>query len=57
MANKNTKKAKKAGFCSMKDMNSNGNKIFKGSCCDTSWDNPKSNRRGRKIYKRAASNE
>ena len=52
MANSNTKQARKLGFCSMDDMVRNGNKIFKGSCCDTSWDNPKSNKRSRKTYKK-----
>jgi hypothetical protein len=42
--NRKTAHARKKGFCSTKDMEQNGNKIFKGSECDTSWDNPKSNR-------------
>jgi len=52
MANKNTKQARSLGFCSSYDMKNNGNKIFKGSCCDTSWDNPNSNKKGRKVYKK-----
>ena len=55
MANKNTKHARSKGFCSMDDMNSNGNKIFKGSTCDTAWDNPNSKRTSRKQYKPKAS--
>ena len=49
--NKNTKYAKSKGFCSMHDMNTGGDKVFKGSCCDTSWDSPNSNKRGRKVFK------
>jgi len=52
MANKNTKHARSKGFCSMDDMNSNGNKIFKGTSCDTAWDNENSKKRSRKIYKK-----
>jgi hypothetical protein len=52
MANKNTKYARSKGFCSMDDMNSNGNKIFKGTSCDTAWDNKNSKKRSRKIYKK-----
>ena len=56
MSNKNTKRARKAGFCSQKDQERNGNQIFKGSCCDTSWDNKNSNKRSRKIYRKQAAN-
>jgi hypothetical protein len=52
MANKNSKYARSKGFCSMDDMNSNGNKIFSGSICDTAWDNKNSKRKSRKIYKK-----
>ena len=56
MANKNTKRARAKGFCSMDDMNNNGNTIYKGDCCDTAWDNKNSNHRSRKNYsKRPAS--
>ena len=54
MANKNTKRAKANGYCSLKDMQNDGNKIFKGSACDTAWDNKNSNKRARKIYKKQA---
>lgn len=53
MANKNTIQARKAGYCSMDDMNRDGNKIFKGSCCDTAWDNKNSKKKIRKVYKKA----
>lgn len=56
MANKKTKRARKAGFCSQKDQNNNGNKIFTGSCCDTSWDAKASKHRSRKIYRKQAQN-
>lgn len=53
MANKNSKYAQKRGFSSMDDMNrSGGNQIFKGSYCNTAWDNPNSNKNARKVYKR-----
>jgi len=51
--NKNSKQARKAGFASKKDQNNNGTKIFKGSCCDTSWNAPASKHRSRKVYKNA----
>jgi hypothetical protein len=54
MANKNTKQANKAGFASKKDQNNNGAKIFQGTCCDTSWNNPNSNHKSRKQYKKNA---
>jgi hypothetical protein len=38
--NQNTKFAKKHGFSSMHDMNTNGNKVFEGAICNTAWDNP-----------------
>lgn len=52
MANKNTKQARKAGFASKKDQINNGTRIFEGSNCDTSWDNPNSKHRKRKQYGR-----
>lgn len=55
--NKNTARARKEGFCSMDDMNRNGNKTFKGSCCDTSWDNKNSKKTSRKTYKKQQPNE
>ncbi len=55
MANKNTRQARAAGFSSKKDENNNGNKIFKGSTCDTAWDNPNSKKTSRKQYQRKAS--
>ena len=57
MANRKTTQARKAGFCSMKDMLSNGNKIFQGSCCDTSWDNKNSKKTSRKVYKKPQSHD
>ncbi len=54
MANKNTRQAKKAGFCSKKDQNNNGAKIFTGTSCDTSWDNPNSKKTRRKQYQQKA---
>jgi len=54
MANRNTKQAHRAGFASKKDQNNNGTKLFKGSCCDTSWDNPNSKKTRRKQYQRKA---
>ena len=51
MANKNTRQARAAGFCSKKDQNNNGAKIFAGSVCDTRWDNPNSKRNSRKQYR------
>lgn len=50
MANKNTKLARKHGFASMKDMQTNGTKTYKGDCCDTSWGNKNSKKRSRKNY-------
>lgn len=52
MANKKTRLARKHGFASLKDMQNNGTKIVKGTCVDTSWDNPNSKHRVRKIYKK-----
>lgn len=52
MANKNTELARKHGYCSLKDMQNNGNKIYKGDICDTSWDNKNSRKRTRKIYRK-----
>ena len=49
--NKNTVRAKKAGYCSMDDANRDGNRIFKGKTCDTAWDAPLSNKRCKKIYR------
>jgi hypothetical protein len=54
MANTNTKQARNAGFASKKDQNSNGTKLFSGSCCDTCWDNPNSKKTRRKQYQRKA---
>ena len=50
--NKNSKRARKAGFCSSQDQNTNGNKIFKGTACDTSWDAKASKHRSRKVYRK-----
>jgi hypothetical protein len=57
MANRKTKLARKMGFCSQKDMLSNGEKIFAGSCCYTSWDNKNSKKNGRKVYKKQQPND
>jgi len=54
MANKNTKQARRAGFASKKDQSNNGTRIFAGSNCDTSWDNPNSKHRKRKQPARKA---
>lgn len=35
MANKNTRRARKAGFASRFDQLNNGTKTFKGGCCNT----------------------
>lgn len=56
MANKNTKSARANGFSSSKDMNGGGNKIFKGSSCDTAWDNPNSKKTTRKVFKKKGEN-
>jgi len=48
--NRNTKRSRKAGYCSMKDMNTDGNKIEKGKECNTAWNNPFSNRRSPHRY-------
>ena len=52
--NKNTRQSRKHGFCSMDDMQSNGNKVFSGKECNTAWNNPNSNRRSAHVYKRPA---
>ena len=57
MANRNTKMARKMGFCSLYDMQNNGNKIFKGLCCDTAWNNSKRNKTSKKVYKKQQSND
>lgn len=49
--NKNTKHARAKGYCSMKDMNGGGNKVYAGSKCDTRWDNSNSDHRKSKQYK------
>lgn len=51
--NKNTKASQKNGFSSMHDMNTNGHKVFKGTICNTAWDNPNSKKNNRKAYKKA----
>jgi hypothetical protein len=56
MANKNTRRARKNGFCSSQDENRNGNRIFEGSCCDTSWDAKASRKRSRKVYRKQGEN-
>lgn len=55
--NKNTKIARKHGYASMKDMQTNGTKTFKGSCCDTSWDNNNSKKKSRKNYSKRPSSD
>ena len=55
--NRKTKYSRKMGFCSQKDMLSNGEKIFKGSCCDTSWDAKASKKTSRKVYKKNQNND
>jgi len=55
--NKNTRLARRHGFPSMKDMQAGTNKIFKGSCCDTSWDAKTSKHRARKNYHKQQQNK
>ena len=55
--NKNTKQARAIGYCSMRDANNDGNKIYAGSACDTAWNAKGSKKNSRKIYKRQASQE
>lgn len=50
--NKNTKKARANGFCSLKDMQNNGNRVFKGEACDTAWNAKDSKHRSRKNYQK-----
>lgn len=63
--NKNTRAARKKGLSNMpettmgtgsqrKIVERNAEKIFKGSACDTSWDNPKSKHTSSKNYKKNA---
>jgi hypothetical protein len=48
--NKKTKYARSKGFCSMDDMNRNGNKIFAGSNCDTAFGAAANKHKKRKVY-------
>lgn len=48
--NKNTKRSRKKGFCSMKDMETDGNRIVKGVTVDSSWNAKGSHKRTRKSY-------
>jgi hypothetical protein len=50
--NKKTKHARAKGFASQKDLLHNGNKVYKGLCCDTAWNAPGSKHKNRKQYKR-----
>jgi len=50
--NKNTKRARAKGFSSMVDMEDNSNKISKGVCVNTAWDNPNSKKHRAKNYKK-----
>lgn len=61
MANKNTKSARKKGLSNMpetimgtgqsrKIVERHAEPIFKGSVCDTGWDNPNSKRQSLKRY-------
>lgn len=63
MANRNTLRARKNGLTNMAETTNgtgtsrqivarNAEPIFKGKACDTSWDNPNSNRRSRTVYGR-----
>jgi hypothetical protein len=52
MSNKNTRASRARGWCSQKDEQNNGNKIFKGEYCDTAWNAKASNKRARKVYGR-----
>ena len=52
MANKKTRASRARGWCSQKDEQNNGNKIFKGDVCDTAWNAKASNKRARKVYGR-----
>lgn len=51
--NRNTKRARKLGYCSLHDLNTGGNKIAKGSCVNTAWNNENSNKRSKKTYGRS----
>lgn len=55
--NKKTKAARKAGFASQDDMIRNGTKVFRGTCCDTAWDNPNSKKKSKKIYRKQRGKE
>ena len=50
--NRKTAQARKKGFCSSKDMETNGHRVFTGSKCDTRWDNPNSHKNSPKRYKK-----
>lgn len=52
MANKKTRASRARGWCSLKDEQNNGNKIFKGDVCDTAWNAKASKKRARKVYGR-----
>lgn len=65
--NKNSKAARKQGLSNMpettmgtgtqrKIVERHAEPIFKGKACDTAWDNPNSNHRSRKIYKKQSQN-
>jgi hypothetical protein len=51
--NRNTRHARKLGYCSLHDLNTGGNKITKGGCVDTAWNNKNSNKRSKKTYGRS----
>jgi hypothetical protein len=64
MANKNTRAARAKGLSNMPETTNgtgvsrqivvrNAEQIFKGSACDTAWNNKNSKRRGQKRYGKA----
>ena len=53
--NKKTRRARKLGYCSQRDMQEGGEKTFKGQNCDTSWKNPNSKKNTAKKYGRVRS--
>ena len=61
MANKNTKLARRKGYCNYKaymaslDKNASVDQsqmVFKGQACNTAWDNPNSKRKSPKRFKK-----
>jgi hypothetical protein len=50
--NKNTKRARRAGYSSRRDYEAKSHKIYRGDICDTAWNNPNSKKRYAKKYKK-----